>query len=102
MGADDGLDVVVSKAGGVRGERNAVDGGEEEGNISAGVLKSEIDGTKGGISPLFFSSILWIYFSLGFVKPKHDTIMNRQCMQNYKIQYIAGISSKWSLATCYP
>ena len=58
MGADDGLGVVVSKAGGVRGERNAVDGGEEEGNISAGVLKSEIDGTKGGISPLFFSSIL--------------------------------------------
>ena len=58
MGADAGLDVVVSKAGDARGESNAVDGGEEEGNISAGVLKSEIGGTKGGISPLFFSSIL--------------------------------------------
>ena len=60
MGADDGLDVVVSKAEVVGGESNAVGGGgEEEGNISAGGLKSEIDGTKkGGISPLFFSSIL--------------------------------------------
>ena len=58
MGADDGLDVVVSsQAGGVGDESNAFGGGEEEGNISAG-LKSEIDGTKGGISPLFFSSVL--------------------------------------------
>jgi len=53
MGADDGLDVVVTNAS------DAGDGGSNaaEGDVS-GALKHGIGGTKGGISPLFFSSIL--------------------------------------------
>jgi hypothetical protein len=60
MGADDGLDVVVSNA-----ERkpngpgsNASEEGDDGGRVLDTGPKSGIGGTKGGISPLFFSSML--------------------------------------------
>ena len=61
MGADDGLDVVVSNAEhkpNINGAANNASGEGDDGRFLDTGPKSGIGGTKGGISPLFFSSML--------------------------------------------
>ena len=59
MGADDGLDVVVSNTEHKpNGAGNNASGEGDDGRVLDTGPKSGIGGTKGGISPLFFSSML--------------------------------------------
>lgn len=61
MGADDGLDVVVSNTEhkpNINGAANNASGEGDDSRVLDTGPKSGIGGTKGGISPLFFSSML--------------------------------------------
>ena len=76
MGADDGLDVVVSNAGhkpNINGAANNASGEGDDIRVLDTGPKSGIGGTKGGISPLFFSSMSFLDIFAGNTKYSTST-----------------------------